>query len=179
MSDSMYNKTYPYYYNCHLCNNYASNFNISQYSILIPWCPKCYAKNLINVVKLSNNEKICHTCAFFGRKTVLLENDMIPINASPVSCIDCINKYGIEKINSNWKKYDKMEKHIFQKRFAINKNKITGNDLYVPNWHYYKDGHIYPLYNPNNYDTVQNQLMFPMNKSFSLFQEYRHPQLKK
>lgn len=95
-NNNTYNNNYNCY-KCHLCNNNASNFNISPYDILLPWCSKCYAKNLINVVKLGNNDKICHTCASFGKKTILLDNDMIPIGASLAACIDCINKYGIEK----------------------------------------------------------------------------------
>ena len=172
-------------YKCHLCDNIPNNFNISQFNILLPWCPKCYAKNLINVVRLGNNDKICHTCASFGKKTILIDDDMIPIGASSVTCLDCINKYGIEREKKIWKKYNPTDEHLFQKRINYYK---TNNILYgkkqnignhIPQWNYYKDGHIYPLHKMNDYDNITNQLSFPVCKTFSLFQQYKHPQLRK
>lgn len=174
-------------YKCHLCDNNADNFNISQFNILLPWCSKCYAKNLINVVRLGNNDKICHTCASFGKKTILSDNDMIPIGTSLVTCMECINKYGIERDKKKWKKYDPIEKHIFQKR-VNNRNKRTeyisyekekNVGIHTSQWNYYKDGRIYQLHKTNDYDNVTNQLSFPVCKTFSLFQQYKHPQLRK
>lgn len=158
-------------YKCHLCDNNASNFNVSPYTILLPWCSKCYSNNIINIYQLSKNEKICHTCAVLNNRTVLSKNDMIPVGACLVSCINCINKYGIEKNNKEWKKYDSMEKHVFQKRFVDSYSSPKALK------HCYKQKHS--LYQgANNFDDIQKQLLYSTYNKFMQFQQYNHPELQ-